>query len=203
MNDDPQFDSCRSDAWRKAIVDAARADLAGRRSSRNRATIVVSLVVASLGVSGGGVAYALSTHLLTPQSSLGAASDAATPAIPERDTPTVTPAPTPTQPPTPTEPAETPDYTVLGFDASQLFDLCQSAVRNQYSRWETSYPGMTQFQALAPDSLRDAQEDGIGHVAIFAPSAATTPEGYTTVWICEFSGDPANPTMEYASFADK
>jgi hypothetical protein len=203
MNDDIRFDSGRSAAWKNAIVEAARADRAGRNSTRKRVALIVGLVIAALLVSGGGVAYALSAHLLTPATAPMV--HTASPEVRDTAPPSVTPAPTPTPTPTPTETSapSTADYTVLGFDAVQLRDLCQEAVRTQYASWEQTSPGVTEFAPLTPDTLRDAQEDGAGHVAIFASSVGNNEGGQPQVWICEFKGDPTNPELIYASFPDR
>jgi hypothetical protein len=201
MNDDIRFDRGRSAAWRNAIVENARADRAGRTSTRKHVALIVGLVIAALLVSGGGVAYALSTHLLTPATA--PVVHTATPEVRDTESPSVTPAPTPTPTETESPTPSTADYTVLGFDAVQLRDLCQDAVRTQYSSWEQTSPGITEFGPLTPDTLRDAQENGAGHVAIFASSVGNNEGGQPQVWICEFKGDPTSPELIYASFPDR
>ena len=204
MNDDIRFDRGRSAAWRDAIVENARADRARGGRPRRKAGLMIGLVIAALLVSGGGVAYALSGNLAPLP--VAPPTDTATPDVRDTEAPSVTPAPAPPPTPTPdeTEPApeQTPDYTVLGFDAAQLYGMCQEAIQAQYGEFDASYPGFTDFLPLAPDTLRDAQEDGAGHVAIFA-SSTWSDQGRRQVWICEFTGDPANPQLWYATVGDK
>jgi hypothetical protein len=203
MNDDIRFDRGRSAAWRDAIVENARAERARGGHTRRRAGVIVGLVIAALLISGGGVAYALSGNLAP----LPAAptTNTATPDVRDTEAPSVTPAPAPPPTPTPDEtepvPEQTPDYTVLGFHAVQLYEMCQEAVHAKYPS-DPSEPGFTDFLPLAPDTLRDAQDDGAGHVAIFA-SSTWSDQGRRQVWICEFTGDPANPQLWYAEVGDR
>jgi hypothetical protein len=94
MSDRIRFDDHRSAAWRDAIVETARADRARGGGAHKRVALIVGLVIATLLASGGGVAYALSTHLLIP-----AASPTNSPRPIESETPsaTSTPSASPTE----------------------------------------------------------------------------------------------------------
>lgn len=108
---EPTFDPRRKAAIRDLIVTTAATQRAGR--GRKRTAFVVTLVLLAVGISGGGVAYALSTGILDP-----APVASPTPAPTPTPTPTVTPTPTPT--PTPTsmatmDPADPSTWTI-GFN---------------------------------------------------------------------------------------
>ena len=125
------------------------------------------------------------------------ASTPSAPTTPEaRSTLTSTPTPVPT--PVATVVA---DYTVRGFDAQQVWDLCQSGVVADNDWIEKEYPGTTTFQPLTADGVRDAGDTG--HVIVQAPSALLYSGKPSAVWICEFSGDPSAPTLDYAIMADR
>jgi hypothetical protein len=96
MSDRIRFDDHRSAAWRDAIVEAARADRARGGGAHKRVALIVGLVIAALLVSGGGVAYALSTHLLTPAA---APTNSPTPIESETPSATSTPSASPTEDP--------------------------------------------------------------------------------------------------------
>jgi hypothetical protein len=120
--------------------------------------------------------------------------------------PTAAPQATPRPTPTPTPPdvgEEVADYEVNGFHAQQLWDLCHTAVTAQYGSYNADFPGITDFQSLTEDGVRDANFDGKGHVAVFAPSVPAADGKPLAIWICEFSGDPGSPHLEYASLADR
>ncbi|GIT78911.1 hypothetical protein LLS1_05800 [Leifsonia sp. LS1] len=106
---EPTFDPRRKAAIRDLIVTTAATQRAGR--GRKRTAFVVTLVLLAVGISGGGVAYALSTGLLDP---VPVASP--TPTLVPTPTPTETPTPTPTPTPTSTlDPADPATWTI-GFD---------------------------------------------------------------------------------------
>lgn len=94
MNDKPVIDPERDRAFRRMIVESARADQ-GRRPLRHRASFLVGLVTAAVLVSGGGVAVAL-TGAFDPPAPAPVETTTPTP------TPTPTPVPTPTETPSPT-----------------------------------------------------------------------------------------------------
>jgi hypothetical protein len=118
--------------------------------------------------------------------------------------PTAAPQATPRPTPSPPDVGEgVADYQVNGFHAQQLWNLCQTAVTAQYGSYNADYPGITDFQSLTADGVRDADFDGNGHVAVFAPSGSAADGKPLAIWICEFSGDPGSPHLEYASLADR
>ncbi|OJX72969.1 hypothetical protein [Leifsonia sp. 71-9] len=105
---EPTFDPRRKAAIRELIVTTAASQRAGR--GRKRTAFVVTLVLLAVGISGGGVAYALSSGLLDP-----APVTSPTPTLVPTPTPTETPTPTPTATPTPTstlDPADPATWTI-------------------------------------------------------------------------------------------
>jgi len=93
------------------------------------------------------------------------------------------------------------DYTVLGFDAQSLWNQCQEGVVAQNEWMEDTHPGITTIQPLTADGVRDAQDRG--RVQVVAPSAVLQDGKPLAIWICEFSGEPASPHLEYASISDR
>ncbi|MFF2053660.1 hypothetical protein ACFVU2_18805 [Leifsonia sp. NPDC058194] len=110
---EPTFDPRRKAAIRELIVQNAATH--GRVLGRKRTAFVVTLVLLAVGISGGGVAYALGTGLLE---TAPVASPTPTP-IPtpaETPTPTAPPTATSTHTPTPTIDAADPSTWTIGFD---------------------------------------------------------------------------------------
>lgn len=105
--------------------------------------------------------------------------------------------------PLPAPDDQTLNYDVGGFNARDVFNSCQVAVAGQYAYLEPDHPGITKFASFGTDSVRDASTYEAGHVAVFAPSVPQEGGKPLMIWVCEFSGDPANPHLEYASFRDK
>ena len=112
MSDEPIFDPRRKAAIRELVVSNAAAH-PRRAGGRKRTTLVVTLVVLALTISGGTVAYALGTGLID----LPPIAAPATPTATAAPTPAPTPTPTPTA--TPTAPAQNPADPatwIIGFD---------------------------------------------------------------------------------------
>ncbi|ROS25523.1 hypothetical protein EDF22_2737 [Rathayibacter sp. PhB127] len=120
MNDKPVIDPERDRAFRRMIVENARADRA-RRPLRHRASFLVGLVTAAVLLSGGGVAVALTGAFDPPEP---AHVETATPEPVPTPTPIATPtatataAPVPAPTPVPAETAAAADLSawVIGFD---------------------------------------------------------------------------------------
>lgn len=94
------------------------------------------------------------------------------------------------------------DYTVLGFSAQTVWDLCQDGVVAQNGWVDDEYPGLTTLGPLTADGVRDSPYQG--HVTVSAPSAVLQEDGRPmAIWICEFSGAPGAPHLEYASISDR
>lgn len=110
---EPTFDPRRKAAIRDLIVQNAATR--GRVLGRKRTAFVVTLVLLAVGISGGGVAYALGTGLIDP-APVAAPSPTATPAPTATPTPTPTATPTPTPTPTSTMDPADPSTWTIGFD---------------------------------------------------------------------------------------
>lgn len=116
-------------------------------------------------------------------------------------TPTSTAPAAPTTAPgagAPTDPVA--DYTFLGFDAQQLWDLCAAAVPEQNAWVEDTHPGLTRLAPLTVNAFRDF---GSGTVGLIAPSALTENGKPISYWVCTFSGTPESPHLVNAAIADK
>ncbi|MFJ3490831.1 hypothetical protein [Leifsonia aquatica] len=106
---EPTFDPRRKAAIRDLVVQNAASR--GRVLGRKRTAFVVTLVLLAVGISGGGVAYALGTGLIDPAP---VASPTPTPTPTPTSTPTETPTPTPTSTLDPADPATW----TIGFDGA-------------------------------------------------------------------------------------
>lgn len=198
MNDDVRFDDHRSAAWRNAIVEHARTGDA--RGPRKRLALI-ALIIAALGLSGGGVAYALSARMLQP--SIVVSTSTAPPI--ERETPNVTLTPTPTPTFTPA-PSEAPHPTLNGFDLTQVYTACDAAVPNSVWGNEDRLPPQP------PDdrSFGIASDDGYAKEAaasdpnaIYANVIYAGPDGgFAWSALCIATGDPGNPTVTFIRTLD-
>lgn len=152
MNGEPTFDPRRKAAIRELVVTTAADGRYGR--ARRRTALVVTLVVLALGISGGGVAYALGTGILAP-----APTASPTPIATPTETPTPTPAATPTPTPTPTTAdAADPSTWTIGFDGigpitlgMRMADVTAAAPTFSDVTYDICRPG--QLDLEAPDHL--------------------------------------------------
>lgn len=156
---EPTFDPRRKAAIRDLIVTTAATQRAGR--GRKRTAFVVTLVLLAVGISGGGVAYALSTGLLDP-----APVTSATPTpVP---TPTETPAPTPTAAPTSTRAPDDLSTWTIGFDGigpvtlgMPMAEVSGATPTMSDETYDICRPG--QLDLVAPDGLA---------LIVFGPAAS-------------------------------
>ncbi|MGJ4845017.1 hypothetical protein [Leifsonia sp. Le1] len=178
--DDPRFDDRRSAAWRNAIVESARADLARGGHGRKHVWTVVGLVIAALVVSGSGVAYALSTTILSDRSAPATSSATATPTPEERDTPTVIPAPV-----TPTVSPDDP------IDALGAWQACAD-VGVEHLKGDGPDPVLTPYDPADPPTRND---DGTYRAVVAFTPAVPTPGVGSIVTICTVGGTRGDPVI--------
>lgn len=178
--DDPQFDDRRSAAWRDAIVESARADLARGGHGRKHVWTVVGLVIAALVVSGSGVAYALSTTILSDRSAPATSTATATPTPEERDTPTVIPAPV-----TPTASPDDP------IDALGAWQACADVGVANYA---AQNPG-AQMQPYDPDHPPTRNDDGTYQAIVAFVPPQPLPGVRSIIAICTVGGTRGDPTV--------
>lgn len=178
MNDETRFDDRRSAAWRDAIVETARADLASGRSNRKRVWAIIGLVIAALLVSGGGVAYALNLPILTGRTALETSTPTSTPTISERDTPTVVPPPP--------VPSASPDDPI---DAPGAWRACADIGLENYA---ADNPGavLTPFDPSNPPTLN---ADGTYYAIAGFSLPQPTPGAQGKVVICTVGGTLGSP----------
>jgi hypothetical protein len=123
MSPNTEFDGRRSAAMRELIVSTAKKGDAPR--AHKRVALLVSLIIAALLVSGGGVAYALGIRFVPA------------PAVTASSTPTPTPTPTPpptTAPATPAPPIDDPSDPaswIIDFDGVGPVKLGSSLTDNK------------------------------------------------------------------------
>lgn len=197
MTEDIRFDDRRSAAWREAIVKTAREGRAtnGGNRNRKRVALVVGLICAALVLSGGGVAYAFSAHLLTPAAAPASTPATATSPTPTQDaTPTTTPTPTSTTPVAQANVPDDPSTWIIDFSGVGPATLGSSLTEDA-----TVFP---RFQDVTDDLCRPRQLDLTNpekiHLGLFGTAAEPTVAGTIVLNARVFAGEQVPPTPRNA-----
>jgi len=114
MSDRPAFDSLRSRNIRSMIVSEAERDSSGGVGVSKRIVLLVSLIVAAVLVSTGGVALALTGKLPFIDQPIPPATSTSTPETTESPTPPPSPTPTPTESQAPAIDLSAPQTWIIG-----------------------------------------------------------------------------------------
>jgi hypothetical protein len=169
-----------------------------QRTGRRRPLVVIGVVALLAGLAAVVVAVAVQLGSAPPSSTASPATTTAPPtpnaSAPTASTPSVpTASGTPTATPTPPATAAPAPDMVAGYDARLLWDLC-------VARGQEEFPGAV---ASSEYELRyvHTTPDGVPEVYVtFDTPSDPMPTG--TIWICQFGGDPASPTIDFFNAKD-
>lgn len=177
---EPTFDPRRKAAIRELIVTTAAATGASR--GRKRTAFVVTLVLLAVGISGGGIAYALGSGLLDPLP------------VPS-PTPTVTSSPAPSQTPTPA-PTATP--TTPAAPPAPAADPADPAT------WTIGFDGVGPAKLGTPfrdqHSVLPAFTDATESICVDVQSALTSPGGLRFLFLAAADGSSRTAAIEFGNY---
>lgn len=159
MTDRIRFDRERGDAWKTVIVDTVNAEAGKAPGLSKRVIALVSLIVASLLLSGGGVALALGFKIFPP--AVVPAPTSTSPAPVKTPTPTPTATPTPAAPVVPPMDPGDPSTWIIGDGAVGPLQLSASI-----EDAEANVPGLT---ADAGEVCRSALFGDVPQIIVIVP----------------------------------
>lgn len=194
----PDLDPQLTASMRRMIIRHARTNTHKKISVR-RMTGALATAALVVGVATAAVAVVIAGVPQFDTPPPAATAPAETPAPSPTTTPTPTPMPTPTNdvpnettaPPAEEEPP-TADL-VAGYDARVLWDLCVSRGQEEFPGAVTTSEYELRFVHLTPDGIPEV------YVSFDTPDEPM-PTG--TIWICQFGGDPAAPTLDFFNTKD-